>query len=62
MDCQSQLGSGGRKQALRSVGIAWPTIENIEKVLEAGFDVVHFDRDADTVDGLNSQGMVERKT
>ncbi|WP_458646276.1 DUF5983 family protein, partial [Klebsiella quasipneumoniae] len=39
---------------LREEGISWSTIENIEKVLSAGFEVVHFDRDADTIDGLKS--------
>ncbi|HBS7142736.1 TPA: hypothetical protein MAO75_003956 [Klebsiella pneumoniae] len=41
------------KESLREEGISWSTIENIEKVLNAGFEVVHFDRDADTIDGLN---------
>ncbi|HHP1561962.1 TPA: hypothetical protein ACR6QD_005728 [Klebsiella pneumoniae] len=40
------------KQHLRDDGISWPTIENIEKVLNAGFECVHFDRDADIVDEL----------
>ncbi|RRZ70212.1 MULTISPECIES: DUF5983 family protein [Klebsiella] len=40
------------KESLREEGISWPTIENIEKVLNAGFEVVHFDRDADAIDGL----------
>lgn len=40
------------KQHLRDDGISWPTIENIEKVLNAGFECVHFDRDADIVDNL----------
>lgn len=42
------------KESLREEGISWSTIENIEKVLSAGFEVVHFDRDADTIDGLKS--------
>ncbi|WP_446909615.1 DUF5983 family protein [Klebsiella pneumoniae] len=42
------------KARLRAEGITWPTIENIEKVIDAGFEVVHFDRDADTVDGLQT--------
>ncbi len=40
------------KESLREEGISWSTIENIEKVLNAGFDAVHFDVDAETVDGL----------
>lgn len=40
------------KGALREEGISWPAIENIEKVLNAGFEAVHFDCDADTIDGL----------
>lgn len=44
----------GWKQLLREEGISWPTIENIEKVLKAGFQCIHFDRDADIVDGLLS--------
>lgn len=42
------------KAKLRAEGITWPAIENIEKVLEAGFQVVHFDRDGDTIDGLKT--------
>ncbi|SYU76648.1 Uncharacterised protein [Klebsiella pneumoniae] len=44
----------GWKQLLRDDGISWPTIENIEKVIAAGFECVHFDRDADIVDELNT--------
>lgn len=44
----------GWKEKLRLEGVSWPTIENIELVLEAGFEVVHFDRDAKEVDGLQS--------
>lgn len=40
------------ERSLREDGISWSTIENIEKVLNAGFEVVHFDRDADTIHGL----------
>ncbi len=32
--------------------VSRPTIENIEKVINAGYECVHFDRDADIVDGL----------
>lgn len=46
------LHAGTWKESLREAGISWSAIENIEKVLGAGFEVVHFDRDADTVDGL----------
>lgn len=46
------INHGHWKESLRGEGLTWPTIENIEKVLNAGFSVVHFDRDADTVDGL----------
>ncbi|MGK2894990.1 hypothetical protein [Klebsiella michiganensis] len=46
------MAGGGWKLKLRSEGVTWPTIENIEKVLNVGFDAVHFDRDADTIDGL----------
>lgn len=42
------------KESLREEGISWSTIENIEKVLSAGFEAVQFDRDADTIDGLRS--------
>jgi hypothetical protein len=40
------------KESLREEGINWSAIENIEKVIGVGFDAVHFDRDADTVEGL----------
>lgn len=40
------------KEELKEYGISDETIENIEKVLDTGFQVVHFDRDADTIDGL----------
>lgn len=46
------LAQGDWKEKLRAEGVTWPTIENIEKVIKAGFEVVHFDRDADTIDGL----------
>ncbi|WP_118860497.1 hypothetical protein [Raoultella ornithinolytica] len=48
-----QIGSVW-KEKLRDYGVTWATIENIEKVIEAGFDAVHFDRDADTVEKLQS--------
>lgn len=48
------IAGGEWKARLRAEGITWPTIENIEKVIDAGFEVVHFDRDADTVDGLQT--------
>lgn len=40
------------KESLREAGISWSAIENIEKVLNAGFQVVHFDCDAEIIDGL----------
>ncbi|EEP2571419.1 hypothetical protein HA872_004076 [Salmonella enterica] len=40
------------KEELRDYGVTWQTIENIQKVLDAGFDAVHFDCDAELVDGL----------
>ena len=46
------LHAGTWKESLREAGISWSAIENIEKVLGAGFEVVHFDCDADTIDGL----------
>lgn len=42
------------KKSLREEGISWPTIENIEKVIGAGYQCIHFDCDADIVDGLQS--------
>ncbi|HHT4259153.1 TPA: hypothetical protein ACTYZB_004820 [Klebsiella variicola] len=48
------LTAGNWKEALRSEGITWPTIENIEMVVKEGFGVVHFDRDADVVDDLRT--------
>ncbi|WP_342141710.1 hypothetical protein [Klebsiella pneumoniae] len=53
LSVREELG-GEWKARLRAEGITWPTIENIEKVIDAGFEVVHFDRDADTVDGLQT--------
>lgn len=50
----AESSNGRWKSALRNHGITWATIENIEKVLAAGFDAVHFDRDAELVDGLQS--------
>ncbi|MDK1337667.1 MULTISPECIES: hypothetical protein [Cronobacter] len=40
------------KEELRDYGVTWQTIENIQKVLDAGYDAVHFDCDAELVDGL----------
>ncbi|EFS1406477.1 hypothetical protein JGG35_20375 [Salmonella enterica subsp. enterica serovar Litchfield] len=42
------------KEELRDYGVTWQTIENIQKILDAGFDAIHFDCDADIVDGLES--------
>jgi hypothetical protein len=45
---------GDWKAKLSEFGISAPTIKNIEKVIKAGFDAVHFDRNADVIDGLQS--------
>lgn len=42
----------GWKEKLSDCGVTWQAIENIQKVLDAGFDAVQFDCDADVVDGL----------
>ncbi|EIV6184293.1 TPA: DUF5983 family protein [Raoultella planticola] len=51
---RTSVENPGWKQLLRDDGISWPTIENIEKVLQAGYECVHFDRDAEIVDGLRA--------
>lgn len=40
------------KNALRQEGISWPAIENLEKVLAAGYQSIHLDRDGDHIEGL----------
>lgn len=37
---------------LRTFNISEAAIANIKMILDAGYDVVHFDRDADLVDGM----------
>ncbi|EGK0163508.1 hypothetical protein IOJ68_001051 [Salmonella enterica] len=40
------------KEELREYGISEETISNIQTIVDAGFDAVHFDCDAELVDGL----------
>ncbi|MFJ7174545.1 DUF5983 family protein [Citrobacter freundii] len=42
------------KDELRAYNISEETITNIQAVLDAGFDSIHFDRDAELVDGLTA--------
>ncbi|WP_242449168.1 hypothetical protein [Klebsiella pneumoniae] len=37
---------------LRTFNISEAAIANIKMILDAGYDVVHFDRDAELVDGM----------
>lgn len=48
------LRGNGWKEELRAYNISEGMITNIQTVLDAGFDSVHFDRDAELVDGLTS--------
>ncbi|ENZ7196982.1 hypothetical protein ACG755_004300 [Klebsiella variicola] len=43
---------------LRTFNISEAAIANIKTILDAGYDVVHFDRDAELVEGDASLGLV----